>query len=107
MRFARGVELEAEFRGDDDLLAHRSESFADKFLIHERTIHLRCVEESDAAIDRASQHCDHLLLRSCYGTMSGAGSHAAQTDSGDFETTSSQFALFHVCLLGFVVLRAR
>jgi hypothetical protein len=104
MRFARGVELEAEFRGDDDLVAHGSESLADKFLIHERTIHLRGIEQRDATIDCPSQHRYHLLLRSGDGTMSGAGSHAAQTDGGDFEATSSQSALFHVLLLGFVAL---
>ena len=83
------------------------QSFADKLLVHERTIYLRGVEERDATIHCSSQHRNHLLFRSGNGTMARAGSHATQPDGGNFKTTSSQFALFHVFLLGAAALATR
>src|SRR5271165_5217867 len=48
---AVGVEAEAEFGGDDDLIAQRAEALADDFFIHEWAVDLGGVEEGDAPVD--------------------------------------------------------
>ncbi len=53
-------DFEAEFGGDYDLLADRSERLADEFLIGERTVRFRCVEEGDSAVDGTAQQSDHV-----------------------------------------------
>jgi len=45
------AQIEAEFRGDDYLLAKWREGFAHEFLVGERAINLGCVEERDARFD--------------------------------------------------------
>src|SRR5258708_39576213 len=96
MWIARSVELKAKLGRDRNLVAHWSESFADKLLVHERTIHLRGIEESNASVDSASQHCNHLLLRSSDRAVPRAGTHAAQPNGRDLKVASSKFALLHV-----------
>ena len=45
------LELEAELRRDDDLIANRRERFADELFVRERPVHFGGVEERDAAVD--------------------------------------------------------
>ena len=83
-----GIGLPAELSGDDHLLAKRSEGFADKFLVQERAIDFGGIEEGDASIDRGMEKGSHLL--GVFGWAIGmAHSHAAETDSGDFEIAVS------------------
>jgi hypothetical protein len=52
----------AELRRDDDAVADRRERLAEQFLVHERAVHLRGVEERDTAIDGGTDEIDHLAL---------------------------------------------
>src|SRR3982074_621924 len=89
------VELKSKLGRDHNLIAHGSASFADKPVVHERTIHLCSIEKSNASVDSASQHCNHLLLRSSDRAMPRAGPHTAQTDGRNLKAPSSKCALFH------------
>ena len=44
------TQIEAEFGGDDHLLAERSEGFADEFFVRERPINFSRVEEREPAL---------------------------------------------------------
>ena len=55
-------EVESEFRGDDHLLAKRSEPFADKFFICKWTVNFSGIEEGDAAFDGGVKKRNHLLF---------------------------------------------
>src|SRR6516164_1225989 len=75
--------LEAKLRGDHDLVAERSQGFADKFLVRERAVGLRGVEEGYAALDgRPDQRNSAFLV---YGrTVAEAQPHAAKSNGRDF-----------------------
>jgi hypothetical protein len=77
MRIVRGVELESKLRRDHDMVTHRSESFAYKFFVQERTIDLRCIEEGDATLHGSPQDSNHLLPGSRHWPVTSAHSHAA------------------------------
>ena len=47
----RQIDIETEFGGNDDLVADRGKRFANQFLIDERAVSFRRVEQGDAAID--------------------------------------------------------
>ena len=88
------AQIEPELRGDDHLLAERSERFADEFLVGERAVNLGGVEERDAAFHGGPKQCGHLLF--VLGrTVGKTHSHAAQPDGRDFQITVSKFALLH------------
>ena len=53
--------VEAELRGDDDLVADRRERLTDDLLVDERAVHLGGVEEGDAAVDGGADERDALL----------------------------------------------
>ena len=63
------VDLEAELRADQRLVANRLQRLADQLLVHERTVALRGVEEGDATIDGGADHGDHFLF--VYGGAEG------------------------------------
>src|SRR5437763_1344288 len=65
-----------------------------------RSIHLRRVEEGDAAIDRRSNERDHLPLV-CSRAVAIAHSHAPEADGRYFEVAATQFAFLHFFSLGF------
>ena len=92
------VTIEPEFGGDDHLSAKRSEGFAHKLFICERTIDLGGVEESHAVFDGRSNQGDHLLPISSR-TIAKAHAHAAKTKGRDFQITFSEFALLHNLIL--------
>ncbi len=56
------TQIEAEFGGDYDLLAERSEGFADEFFVRERAINFSRVEERDPAIHGCVEKRRHLLF---------------------------------------------
>ena len=54
-------QVEAELRRDHDLVADGLERLAHELLVRERPVHLRGVEEGDAAFDRGADQGDHLF----------------------------------------------
>src|SRR5687767_10814445 len=54
------VDLEAELRGDCDLVAYRREGFADEFLVGVRAVDLRGIEERHATLVGVANHTDAL-----------------------------------------------
>src|SRR5438874_6157239 len=88
-------EVESEFRGDDHLLAKRSEPFADKFFICKWTVNFSCIKESDAVFDRGMKKRNHLLFI-FMGAVRKTHSHAAEPDRRNFQITFPKFALLHV-----------
>jgi hypothetical protein len=58
---APAFQVEAELRGDHDSIAHGLERLAHELLVRERPVHLRCVEEGDAAFDGRPDQADHIL----------------------------------------------
>ena len=75
---AASVNVEAEFRGDDDLFAHGRESFADEFFILKRPINLRRIKESNAAFDGCANDLDAMLPRR-RRPIAGAQAHTAES----------------------------
>ena len=55
------LELEAELRGDDDLIANRSERLSDEFFVRERPVRFCGVEERHARVDRGAHDADAVL----------------------------------------------
>src|SRR5579862_6561336 len=56
------TQIEAEFGGDDDLLAEGSKGFPDEVFVRERTINFSCVEKRDPAIHGCVEKSRHLLF---------------------------------------------
>jgi hypothetical protein len=79
------VEREAELGGDDDLVAHGGEGFADKLLVDERAVDLGGVEEGDAAVDRGAQQVDHLGAVAGVRAEALARAHAAEAERGHLQ----------------------
>jgi len=90
---AVGVDVEAELRSDDDLVADPGEGLAEEFLVDEGTVELGRVEEGDAAFDRGADDADHLVTISGLGAV--AHSHAAQADDRDLQTAGTQDSFLH------------
>src|SRR2546430_4843907 len=86
--------FESELRSDHHLLTHRSERFAHKFFVRERSVNFSGIEERDAKFNRLAKQRDHLLLI-FRRTVPKAHSHTAQPDGRDFQATLSKFALLH------------
>src|SRR5262249_870531 len=74
-----------------------SKRFAHQFFVDEWAISLRRIEERHAAFDGCPNERNHLLLVG-WRAISRTHSHAAQSESRDFETPFSEFALFHVLI---------
>ena len=55
------LELESEFRGDDDAIANRRERLADEIFVRERPVGFGRVEERDAGIDSGADDRDAVL----------------------------------------------
>jgi hypothetical protein len=90
-----GRELEAELRGDDNLVAEGLERLADDLLVVERPVDLRGVEERDAAFDRCADQGDRTLpVRDRWEAL--AHSHTAEPERGDFEALA-ECALLQAC----------
>ncbi len=66
----------AELGGDHHLSLERLQRFADQFLVRERTVDFRRIEEGHAAFDSLVQEIDHLLFVGW--RVAKAHSHAAQ-----------------------------
>jgi hypothetical protein len=72
-----GLDFETKLRCDHYLVTHRSESFAHKFFIHERTVNLSRIEEGDASLDRSPHDRNHFLLASRDSAVACAHPHTA------------------------------
>jgi hypothetical protein len=89
------VEREAELGGDDDLVAHGREGFADEFLVAIGAVDLGGVEEGDSAIDRGAQQVDHLATVARVRAEALAHAHAAEPEGGHLQAAGAQDALVH------------
>ena len=78
------LEVEAELGRDHDLVANGLERLADELLVGERAVHLRGVEERDAALDRRADQRDHFLPVGDRAD-SLAHAHAAEPDRRDLQ----------------------
>src|SRR2546423_13071661 len=88
------TEVEPELGGDDNLLAEGSERFAHKLFVQERAVNLGGVEKRDAAFHGCPKKRGHLLL--VFGrAVRKTHSHAAQSESRNFQVAISKFALLH------------
>src|SRR5215467_1835536 len=88
------LNVESKLRRDRYLLSKWRECFSDQFLIRERAVNLRCIEESDAALHGGTNERDALLP--LHGRpVPKAQSHAAESDGGHFQIAFSNFALLH------------
>src|SRR5581483_5192282 len=83
------IDREPELRGDDHLVAHRGERFADKFFVDEGAVGLGGVEEGDPAVDGVTDQLDPGLAVG-WGAVVDAQSHAAEPDGGDFGPAGSE-----------------
>ncbi len=93
-----GIEVEAELAGDDHLVAHRLQRFADQPLVGERAIDLGGVEEGDATLGRGADQLQ-ALPRFDRRAEAKAEAHAAEAEGGDLEAATAQFADLHGVLL--------
>ena len=88
------IEIEAEFGGDDHMVAKGGQSLADELLVHEWAIDFGGIEEGDAALDGQSDQFDRPLCLRCQA-IAKAQAHAAQAKGRDFKIVVSKFALLH------------
>ena len=94
------VQVEAELRRDHDLVADGLERLADELLVRERPVHLRGVEEGDAAVDRGADQRDHLLPVG-KRRVALAHPHAAEPDRRDLQAVSERALLHRLSLRSF------
>src|SRR5579864_5168094 len=91
---SRKVDVEAELCGNHNLVADWLKRFAHQFLVRERAIGFSRIEMGDAKIMSRTNQPDHLALVGCW-SIARAHTHAAETESRDFESAFSQDALLH------------
>src|SRR5258706_10185180 len=89
------IDIKAEFGCDRNAFTEWSDGLAHQFLVRERTVNFRGVEESDATLERRPNQRDHLLLVG-RRTVAKAHSHAAEPESRNFESAASQFPFLHI-----------
>ena len=78
------VDIPAELRGDDDLIADGSQSLTHEFLIREWPVCFRRVEDRHAALGGGANDPD-AFLPVCRRTVAVAQAHATVSDSGYFQ----------------------
>jgi hypothetical protein len=88
------VEREPELGGDHHLIADGSQGLANQFLVDERAVDLRGVEERDTALDRRPQQSDHLVAVTGVGAVALAHAHAAEPEGRDLKAVAEP-ALLH------------
>src|SRR5271165_1972401 len=92
------VDLEAELRADENLVANGLQRLPNQLFVDVRTVTLRGVKKVDATIDRRADHGDRLLFVGGRAEAE-AQAHAAQADGRDFEISFSKFACSHFDVL--------
>ena len=84
---------DAEFGGDDELVASAFDGASDEFFVDERAVDVGCVEELDAEFEGAVDGGEG------FGVVASAiklgHAHAAQAHGGNGEGACSKFAGFH------------
>src|SRR6266511_1468055 len=82
----------AELRGQHDLVAPAGNRPPDELLVREWPIHVGCVEEGHAELERAVDRRDRLALVGAPVELRHA--HTAEADLRDLEPTASELACF-------------
>ena len=90
----RRVDVVAELGGDHHVAAERSQGFTDEFLVPERAVVLRGIEECDATLDGRTDDRNHLLPVRLLSVGIGHA-HASKPDGRDLEAAVAKFALLH------------
>ena len=88
------VDVKAEFRRDDHLIAKRRERFANEFFVREWAICLCRIEEGHATLEPGTNDLDAVLTR-YRRTIGRRQSHASVPESRDFKIALTQLALLH------------
>ena len=78
------IDIEAEFCGNDNLVADRLESLADQLFVCERPIGFSRVEMGHASVVSSANQLDHLAPVGCRA-IARAHTHAAEAKSRDFK----------------------
>jgi hypothetical protein len=92
------LELEAELRRNHDMIANRSERFADELFVRERPVRFGRVEEIDAFINGRANDADAITWTGSRA-VSEADPHAPEAERRDFQSACAQHALLHFALL--------
>jgi hypothetical protein len=88
------IEHNPEFRCQDNLLAAALDGFANEFFIDPRSIHIRCVEQRDAEIERAMDGGHG--FRVVAFPVKRAHAHAAEAQCRNGQSLCPQFSLLHI-----------
>ena len=92
------LELEAELRRNHDMIANRSERFADELFVRERPVRFGRVEECDASVNGGANDADAIIGTGSWA-VSEADAHAPESESRDFQSACAQHSLLHFALL--------
>lgn len=92
----RAVDLQAEFGGDDDLVADRRERLADQLLVDVGAVDFRSVEERNASLVGVANDADALGPVHTRTVVAAAEAHVAEAELRDLQATelSSSQLLF-------------
>ena len=82
----RAIDLEAELRGDGDLVADRRERLTDEFLVDVGSVNFRGVEECDAAFIGIANHPNALGPVHTGTVVAAAEPHAAEAKLRHLQT---------------------
>ena len=88
-----GIDVEAEFRGDDDLVANRFQALAQLAFVDMRPIDFGGIEKSDAPVLGRAQQITRIRLAQ-RRAIGSAQAHAAKPDRGYLEALA-QSTLVH------------
>lgn len=88
-------QIETEFGGDDDPIAHRRQRFAQQLLVRERTINLGGIEERHPLVNRGADQFDRLPFVGGRA-LAKTQPHAAQPQRRYFQPFAPQLACLHL-----------
>ncbi|GAA1728738.1 hypothetical protein GCM10009809_25410 [Isoptericola hypogeus] len=82
------LDVEAELRGDDDLVADGLERLAHELLVDVRAVDLGGVDEGHTAVDRPAQDGDHVVTVAGVRAVGLGHAHGPEADRRDLEPLS-------------------
>jgi hypothetical protein len=82
------VDVEAELRGDDQSITDGLKRLPDQFLVCERAVGFRSIEQRDATVVSRANQLDHFLPVGRW-PVRGTHAHTAQTEGGHFKPAAA------------------